>query len=81
MLRKRGRKMTQADLAELVELSDAQIGFYESETNEPSYETWVKLAQALRVTPGELMFGLPIEEEPEPLGASRKPQRMRKGAG
>jgi transcriptional regulator with XRE-family HTH domain len=36
MLRKRGRKMSQAELGEAAGVSDAMIGFYESETNEPS---------------------------------------------
>lgn len=65
MLRKRGRKMTQAELGKAVGLSPQQIGFYESETNEPGYDTWVGLAKALLMTPGELMFGhtyVPVEE-------------------
>ena len=65
MLRKKGQKMTQGDLAALVGVSAQQISRYEAETDEPSYDTWVRLGQALLMTPGELMFGnthLPPEE-------------------
>lgn len=58
MLRKRGRKMTQQELGAAVDVSAAQIGFYESETNEPSWDMWRKLAKALLITdPGDLAFG------------------------
>lgn len=79
MLRKRGRKMTQAELGEAVGFTPAVIGFYGSETNEPSYDTWVAMARALMTTPGELMFGLPIEADAEPLGAATT-QKRQKGA-
>lgn len=55
---KRGRKMSQAELGEAVGVSPQQIGFYESETNEPSWDMWRKLAKALLIPdPGELAFG------------------------
>ena len=79
MQRKAGHKWTQLELAGAVGVSHQQISRYEAEADEPSYETWVKLAEALLVTPGELMFGLPIEEDAEPLGAARTPKK-RKGA-
>lgn len=65
MLRKAGQKMTQADLGEAVGVSAQQISRYEAEVDEPSYSTWVGLAKALLMTPGELMFGhtyVPLEE-------------------
>lgn len=83
MLRKRGRKMTQAELGKAVGFTPAVIGFYESETNEPNYDTWRKLAKALLTTPGELMFGnsadVPIEENAEQ--PSERPTRKRKRSG
>lgn len=58
MLRKRGRKMTQGELGDAVGVSATQIGFYESETNEPSWDMWRKMAKALLIAdPGELAFG------------------------
>lgn len=55
---KRGRKMTQAELGDAVGVSATQIGFYESETNEPNWAMWTKLAKALLIDdPGELAFG------------------------
>lgn len=55
---KRGRKMTQQELGDAVGVSATQIGFYESETNEPNWATWRKLAKALLIDdPGELAFG------------------------
>lgn len=57
MREKTGAKMTQKDLGDLVGVSDAQIGYYESETNEPKWEMWVKLGKALREDPGLLAFG------------------------
>lgn len=62
MLRKAGAKMTQAELGETVGVSAQQISRYEAETDEPNYATWRKLARALRMDPGELMFG--IEDTP-----------------
>jgi DNA-binding XRE family transcriptional regulator len=38
-------------------VSAQMIGFYESETHEPSWTTWVKMAKALMMEPGALAFG------------------------
>ena len=82
MRRKVGVKWTQGDLGKAVGVSAQQISRYEAETDEPSYETWVRLAGALLTTPGELMFGIPIEEGVDrPLGASRTPKRRKGGEG
>lgn len=57
MRAKRGRKMSQEDLGKIVGVSGSQIGFYESETNEPDWAMWRKLAAALNEDPGKLAFG------------------------
>jgi hypothetical protein len=50
--------MTQDRLGAMVGVSGSQIGFYESETNEPEWEMWRKLAKALLIpNPGDLAFG------------------------
>lgn len=54
---KDGSKVTQKGLAKLVGLSHQQIGRYESETDEPGYDTWLKLSMALQIAPGPLVFG------------------------
>jgi transcriptional regulator with XRE-family HTH domain len=77
MQRKAGRKLTQAELADAAGVSHQQISRYEAEADEPSYDTWVKLARALMTTPGELMFGIPIEEGQEV--PSPRPTRPAKG--
>lgn len=75
MLRKAGAKMTQAALGELVDVSAQQISRYETETDEPSYDTWRKLGKALRMDPGELMFGVretPVDFAPNPAAETKK---------
>jgi len=71
--------MTQAELGEAVGVTPAQIGFYESETNWPGYDAWVKMAKVLRMAPSELLFGnthVPIEEGVErPVEPKRKQQK------
>lgn len=57
MRSKRGRKMSQEELGAAAGVSYQMIGFYESETYEPSWETWTKMAKALQMEPGELAFG------------------------
>lgn len=64
MRAKRGQKMTQQQLGDAVGVSAQQIGFYESETNEPNWEMWRKLAKALQIDdPGELAFGSPARRK------------------
>lgn len=88
MLRKAGAKMTQKELGKLVELSHQQIGRYESETDEPGYDTWLKLAGALLIAPGELVFGdqynriplpatQPLTRRPKELDEAPKPAKRR----
>jgi DNA-binding XRE family transcriptional regulator len=61
MQRKKGRKWTQADLADAVDLSPQQISRYESETDEPKWDMWRKMARALLIEdPGDLAFGAKI---------------------
>lgn len=58
MQRKAGRKWTQKDLGDAVNLSAQQISRYESETDEPKWDMWRKMAKALLIPdPGELAFG------------------------
>lgn len=75
---KRGRKMTQEELGDAADVSPQMIGFYESETNEPSWNTWVKMAKALLIDPGELAFG--SRERKGERGTGEADEAARKGA-
>lgn len=78
----KGRQVTQAELAELAGVSTAAWSTWEAGRSQPPLDTLEKVAQVLGIDPGWLAFGLPLEQGVDvPLGASRKPQRMRKGAG
>ncbi len=52
-----GKKLTQSQLAELVEMSYIQIGRYETQKSNPSSDVLQKLATALDTTTDYLMQG------------------------
>lgn len=54
---KRGRFVSQADLAAMVDLTGASVGNYEAGRTEPSYAILERLAKVLGVAPGWLAFG------------------------
>lgn len=54
---KRGRQMSQQELAGLVGVTYQAIGAYELETNWPGWAKWMAMAEALDVTVGWLIAG------------------------
>lgn len=72
---RRGSKMSQAELGEAVGVSGSQIGFYETEANEPGWDGWVALGGALGVTPGWLAF----EQEPRETAFASPYRKREKG--
>lgn len=54
-------KLTQEELAELVGVSDTYIGAIERTTSKFSIETFVKIAQALRLNSDYLLYGTTAE--------------------
>lgn len=54
---RRHKKLTQTELAELVDLTYIQVGRYETQKSNPSSEVLQKLAQALDTTTDYLMNG------------------------
>jgi transcriptional regulator with XRE-family HTH domain len=73
------RQLSQAQLAEVLGVSQSAIGDYETGQNEPSLAVFNRLANALRVSAQCLMFGhqgfsdnaQPIEDEDPPDEARR----------
>ena len=73
------RKLSQAQLAEVLGLSQSAIGDYETGQNEPSLAVFNRLSHALRVSAQWLMFGTrgfsesaaPIEDDDPPDEARR----------
>lgn len=51
------RKLSQIQLAEIIDSSQSAIGDYETGKNEPSLAVFTRLANALNVTPQWLIFG------------------------
>jgi transcriptional regulator with XRE-family HTH domain len=79
MRKRTGGKMSQQELGDLVGVSDSMIGYYESETSKPDYETWVKIAEVLGTDPAWLYFGVrTMEDERIDIPAEVK-RRKRKG--
>lgn len=60
---RRAAKLTQRELAELIDCSDGHIGHIERAVGIPSLETVVKIANALQVSLDQLVLG--SLEEPE----------------
>lgn len=54
-------KLTQEQLAELIGVSDTYIGAIERATSKFSIETFVKIAQALKLNSDYLLFGTTAE--------------------
>lgn len=83
MRRKRGRQMSQEELARAAGVSAPQVGFYESETNWPGWSKWMAMAVALDVTVGWLIAGeQPMERRHEhgPPGRQRPGKQIKRPA-
>lgn len=86
---KRGRTVTQVEVAERVGVSSVTVGYWEAERSEPDdLATWRKLAKALETTPSFLAFGEQHEvrvyretprDEPTAPAASQAPPKRRRG--
>lgn len=83
---RRGRFISQAELAEMIGLTGQSVGNYEAGRTEPSYEIVRKLARVLGVTAGFLAFGeetvvIPphtVPTKPLPELEALKPSRKRR---
>ena len=63
---RKSRSMTQAQLGELVEVSNRVIAYYETESDQPPGALLADLAKALKVSADELLGLKPPKEEPNP---------------
>ena len=81
----RGHYVTPAEIGAEVGVTGQTIRSYESGATEPTLEMIERLAGVLGVRLGWPPFGdisgLPIEEDSEPLGISRKPQKQKGARG
>ena len=59
--------LSQAELAQRLQVSPSALGMYEQERREPSMQTLVKLSRELGVTTDYLLTGTPAEKEREEL--------------
>ena len=59
--------LSQAELAQRLQVSPSALGMYEQERREPSMQTLVKLSRELGVTTDYLLTGTPAEKEQEEL--------------
>jgi len=78
---RRERNWTQKDLGERVGIDQKNISQYESDRIKPSNRTLQRFAQALGVTPSELLAETPNEpvlaiEDPELLGLFREISKL-----
>ena len=55
--------LSQAELAQRLQVSPSALGMYEQERREPSMQTLVKLSRELGVTTDYLLTGTPAEKE------------------
>lgn len=55
--------LSQAELAQRLQVSPSALGMYEQERREPSIQTLVKLSRELGVTTDYLLTGTPAEKE------------------
>ena len=55
--------LSQAELAQRLQVSPSALGMYEPERREPSMQTLVKLSRELGVTTDYLLTGTPAEKE------------------
>ena len=63
---RKSRSMTQAQLGELVGVSNRVIAYYETESDQPPGALLADLAKALKVSADELLGLKPPKEEPNP---------------
>lgn len=66
------RGLTQKELGELLNMTQAAIGQFENDKTSPKTETIEKIASALSVTPADLMKGNPLWEEFDKVSESKK---------
>ena len=59
--------LSQAELAQRLQVSPSALGMYEQERREPSMQTLVRLSRELGVTTDYLLTGTPAEKEREEL--------------
>lgn len=64
---RRQRKMSQGELAKMLNISPSAVGMYEQGRREPSLETIVDMARIFGVTADYLLTGVPAEQEQEAL--------------
>ena len=60
--------LSQAELAQRLQISASAMGMYEQGRREPSAQMLVELAQTLGVTTDYLLTGIPAPEQNEALG-------------
>ena len=60
--------LSQAELAEKLQISASAMGMYEQGRREPSAQMLVSLAQTLGVTTDYLLTGIPARDQKEELG-------------
>lgn len=61
---RRGKTLTQTEVAEKLKVTQATVGRWESGDAEPDLATIKRLAKVLGVDPGDLAFGPPAEDGP-----------------
>ena len=76
----RGRDVTQADIAELLGVTSVTVARWESDVKSPDYDTAARLAAALGVAAGWLVFGEGAMERP-PLTPPKDPVMPHPDAG
>ena len=64
---RRGKNMSQGDLARRLQVSPSAVGMYEQGRREPSAELLVRLARVLEVSVDYLLTGQPLPREREKL--------------
>lgn len=61
---RRGKMLTQTEIADKLGVSQVTVGRWESGETEPDLATIAKLAKLFHQDPGDLAFGPPAEDEP-----------------
>ena len=73
---RKSRKLTQADLAKLLNVAQSTVGNWESGTREPDMEMITKISRALSV-PVEQLFPYPVPADPTNIEPAVPPISMR----
>lgn len=70
--------LTQAQLAELISVSQSTVGNWEAGTREPDLQTIIELSKLFSVSMNDLLgVTIPIEKKEKPSAASERWERFR----